>query len=788
MGKGGGGSPAPQQTTATQYSTNIPEYAKPYVMNMLNAAQAQVYNPDMTSFREYKPYSANPQDYFAGPSSLQQSTYNEASGMQTPGQFNLATGLGGIAGMGQLGAGQQYARQATDPRAIQQYMSPFMQNVVDTQKMAAVRDFQVAQPVRQAAATRAGAFGGSRSAIENAEAQRNLMSQLQGIQATGTQNAFDKAQQAQQFGANLGLQGMQGAAQTAGMLGQLGGAQQQADVARLGLQNQLGGQQQQYQQGMINQAIQDYATQQQYPMIQLANMSNLLRGLPMQSGTTQMYQAAPNQLSQLGGLAATGLGVYGASGGFRAAKGGQVKSYAEGGEVASYAPGGVVGGVEAQLMQMEIPQLQQVAKTSPSVSIREKAVEIIAQKQMAMQTKQSMGIDTLPAGNLDDIGMASGGIVAFENGGEVPRFNTGAIVVDPRGVARASNYPLALYEEPKKIPKASILRNLARRSGYGMAALTGADLIQGLVDSDTGTASEFQDDLTAMQGTHGGYERKQKPLNVYQQAQKDENERYARENPSAAVPPAPPVVDDGKGAGKGDGKGAGKGSGAGGVSAGGKYEKDIEAGLADIRKGLGGGRAQQDLDALREEMRGNKDQNLWMSLIQGGAKAMQSTSPHAMVGLGAGIEEGARTYGKGLEGERADKKLLLAQQSALEQAEYARKTGNLNALIQAQGRLDTIQAQKENLGTYRTSQLDAQRMKVGSDAYMKALAAGKTDEEAMASAQQSLGVFERYNSKQPLPADQQALNWLKTAKVGVGGVTQNQIDGVKSRLQAKGLI
>jgi hypothetical protein len=505
----------------------------------------------------------------------------------------------------------------------------------------------------------------------------------------------------------------------------------------------------------------------------------------MQSATTQTYQAAPNALSQLGGLGATALGVYGASGGFRAAQGGEVKSYAEGGEVASYAPGGVVGGVEAQLMQMDIPQLQQVAKTSPSVSIREKAAEIIAQKQMAMQTKQAMGIDSLPAGNLDDIGMASGGIVAFENGGEVPRFNPGGpIVVDPRGVARVANYPLAVYEDPtKKIPKSSILRNLARRSGYGMAALTGAELLQGLVDSDTGTASEFLDPIAAMQGTQGGYERKQKPLNVYQQAQKDENERYARENPSAApaaapaaAPPAspnnnPPAVPP-----------------SGGAGADGKYETEIQEMMADLKKGLGGGRAQKDLDALREEMRGNKDQNLWMSLIQGGAKAMQSTSPHAMVGLGAGLEEGARTYGKGLEGERADKKLLLAQQSALEQAEYARKSGNLNALIAAQTRLDNIKIQRETLAAGKESQLETQRMKVGSEAYMRAIAAGKPEDEALASAQESLGVYDRYKSKQPLPADQQALNWLKTAKVGVGGVTQKQIDGVKSRLQAKGLV
>jgi hypothetical protein len=623
MGKGGGGSAPAAPTQTTAYQTNIPEYAKPYVMNMLNAAQAQVYNPDMTSFREYKPYSANPADYFAGPSSLQQSTYGEASQMQTPGQFNLATGLGGITGMGQLGAGSQYARQATDPNAIQSYMSPYMQNAVDVQKAAAVRDYEKAMPGLAAQATRQGAFGGSRSAIERAEAQRTLFGKLGEIQATGTQQAFDKAQQAQQFGANLGLQGLAGASQTAGMLGQLGGAQQQADIARMGLQNQLGQQQQQYQQGIINQAIQDYATQQQYPMIQLANMSNLLRGLPMQAGTTQMYQAAPSAVSQLGGLGATALGVYGASGGFKAAEGGEVKSYAG---------GGVVGGVEAQLMQMEIPQLQQVAKTSPSVSIREKAAEIIAQKQMAMQTKQSMGIDSLPAGNLDDIGMAGGGIVAFQQGGEA-------------------------YTDP-------------------LMALSGL------------TPEMLAEDE----------ERRQRPKvrNFYQESLGYLPERPAPGRVATAIGNAAPSVADAPSVKETPEKTI-KSAGIAPTSAGGKYETEIQEMMADLRKGLGEGRAQKDLDALREEMRGNKDQNLWMSLIQGGAKAMQSTSPHAMVGLGAGLEAGAKEYGRGMEGERADKKLLLAQQSALEQAEYARKSGNLNALIAAQTRLDNVSAQRENL-------------------------------------------------------------------------------------------
>lgn len=311
FGGGGGGGGQPTQTT--NVNTNVPEYARPYVENMLEAGQRQLFNTSgntITGFREYTPYSNDPTKYFAGPSSLQQSTYGEAGQMQTPGEYGMATGMGGLAALGQLGAGQQFQRMATDPRSIQGYMSPYMQNVVDTQKTAALRDFQVAQPMRQAQAVQRGAFGGSRSAIENAEAQRNLNSQLQSIQATGTQKAFEDAQRQQQFGANLGLQGLAGASQTAGMLGQLGGARQQADLARMGFQNQLGGQQQQFQQGIINQAVQDYATQQQYPIMQLGVMSNLLRGLPMQSSSTQMYQAQPSGAQQMLGMGMGALGAY----------------------------------------------------------------------------------------------------------------------------------------------------------------------------------------------------------------------------------------------------------------------------------------------------------------------------------------------------------------------------------------------------------------------------------------------------------------------------------------------
>lgn len=320
---GGGGSPGP--TTSTAYNTNIPEYARPYVENMLQSAQAQIYSDDMKTFRPYQPYSANVQDYFAGFSPLQQQAQQASYYLQTPGQIGVGSGLAGAGGLGSLGlaqqaagTGQQYQQMATSPQAQQAYMSPYMQNVVDYQKMQAVRDYQMAEPVRRAQAVGQGAFGGSRQAIQESEAQRSLMSQLQGIEASGRQAAFQEAQKAQQFGAQLGLQGLQaglggyGQAVGAGTaLGGLGTQQLAAQQGIIGTQAQMGAQQQALEQAKINQAIQDYATAQQYPFMQLGMLNAMLRGLPLQQTTTQTYQAAPNVISQVAGAGTSAAGLYG---------------------------------------------------------------------------------------------------------------------------------------------------------------------------------------------------------------------------------------------------------------------------------------------------------------------------------------------------------------------------------------------------------------------------------------------------------------------------------------------
>ena len=475
MGGGGGGS---QNSTNTTYQTNIPEYAKPYVETMLGATQKQLFQGtptaatydeagteltpagfDITGFQPYRSYggtydaqgnqtSYDPGKSIAGFQPMQTAAQQGIANMQTPGQYNQAMGLTGQGIMGQLGtagqgvglagmgyeaanAGNQYAQQATNPYATQAYMSPYMQNVVDVQQREAQRQGDIASTGRNAQAVQAGAFGGSRQAVMDAEAARNLATQKGDIQAQGLQSAFQQAQQAQQYGAGLGLQGMQAGmqgvgagigAQQAGYGQAMSGAQNLANLGQqqLGaqqgiysLQNTTGAQQQALEQQKVNQAIQDYSNAQQYPLMQLGTMSNMIRGLPMQAQTTQQYVAAPNPVTQAIGAAGAGASLYNAFGGGKA-EGGVIKGYAKGG-IMSYNVGGEI---ESDLYNMDESSLQKQLKESSSPSIKRMAQRILRERQLEKQPQQPR--------------LAGGGIVAFKTGDEVKESLTSSEILQRR--------------------------------------------------------------------------------------------------------------------------------------------------------------------------------------------------------------------------------------------------------------------------------------------------------------------------------------------------------------------
>ena len=401
----GGGGGAPSEQTVTQ--TTIPEYARPYVERMLGKAEAYADTP-------YQPYvdaSGQPISRIAGFSPMQQQAFQGAANLGPAQQLGTATQMAGLAGLraGQAQYGptaftsqnvnapqlQQFQMQRpedvatgkfTDPDVMQQYMSPYQQAVTDIDKREAMRQASIMGQQQSAQAARAGAFGGSRHAIVDAERQRNLAQQLGDIQTRGSQSAFQQAgqqfqsdqqralqaalanqqmgygtgqanlqaqlgvqglgaqtgmqaqlanqqanmeaqrlgEQSRQFGANYGMQGIQQQLAAAGMLGNLGQSQFGQQQAALQMQAGMGQQQQAQDQRALDMAYQDFLSQRGHTQQQIAFMSDLLRGGPLSQSTYQQFQAPPSFLAQAGGAGLAYLGARQAFPGAFGAKGGVV--------------------------------------------------------------------------------------------------------------------------------------------------------------------------------------------------------------------------------------------------------------------------------------------------------------------------------------------------------------------------------------------------------------------------------------------------------------------------------
>jgi len=407
-GGGGGGSSAP--ATQTQVS-DLPDWAKPYAQETLEKGRA-------LSAAPYQAYNA---PRIAGFSPLQEQA-QAAAGQMGPSQLGQFGGQ--VAGAASLGAlGTQYSPfrmgQFTAGRAAQ-YMNPFVEMAMEPQLREAQRSSEMQRMADQAQAVRSGAFGGGRQAIVEAERQRNLGTQMGDIRARGYMTAFDQAQQqfareqqlreqSRQYGAGLGMQGLQTALQGAGQLGALGQAEFGQQKEAIGLQSQMGAQQQALRQQGLTQAYQDFQNEQNYPYKQLGFMSDMIRGLPLgQQSTKQIYEPPPSAIQNIGAL---GLGAYGLK---------QLGMFADGGQVNGYAVGGSVtdeDNVKRIVDDLSDIQLAQ-AKQAAMMRGDKARFEAIAEEE-ATRASERKGFaamyNALPS-NVQDR-MAGGGIVAFNGEG-----------------------------------------------------------------------------------------------------------------------------------------------------------------------------------------------------------------------------------------------------------------------------------------------------------------------------------------------------------------------------------
>ena len=295
-GISGVGTAANAGVTGTESA--LSNWAGPYVTNMLGQGQALA----------NAPYQAYMGPLTAGESPLQSQAFGTAAGLTTPTSIgDAATQAGNISTAAQ---GLKYTPNTSsfDTTQAQAYMNPYLEASLKPQLEEARRQSLITQQGNAAKMTQAGAFGGGRQAILDAETQRNLGTNLANITGTGYNTAYNNAQAQfnadqqrkmaeNQYGAGYGLQGLQTGLQAAQAQGSLGAQQNQMGLANL--QQQLAAGQQQ--RGIESEGIAadkaqfEEARANPYKMVQF--QQSLLQGLPTSAQNINMAQ--PSTLQQI---------------------------------------------------------------------------------------------------------------------------------------------------------------------------------------------------------------------------------------------------------------------------------------------------------------------------------------------------------------------------------------------------------------------------------------------------------------------------------------------------------
>ena len=168
----------------------LSEFAGEYVSDMLGKTKALA----------DKPYNAYGGPLTAGSSGLQDKAFagygaldpNQQTGINSfgfgagPGSFGFGStagqgyspgftaGSADMSGMGMNRFQNDYNPQAFNAQAAQQYMNPYLQAALNPQLDMARREMEKSRLADASRLTQAGAFGGSRQALMDAETGRNL--------------------------------------------------------------------------------------------------------------------------------------------------------------------------------------------------------------------------------------------------------------------------------------------------------------------------------------------------------------------------------------------------------------------------------------------------------------------------------------------------------------------------------------------------------------------------------------------------------------------------------------
>lgn len=312
------GGTIPPATTGKQESLSA--WAGPYVTGMLGQGQA-IAN---------QPYQAYQGPLTAGESGLQSQAFAGIGGLTVPSALGQATQTAGdvASKAGQMQyTPTQFTSGTFGTAEANKYMNPYIQSALNPQLEELKRQADITKAADASRMMKAGAYGGGRQAILEAEGNRNLLGKQNEAIGTGYASAYDKAMaqfnadqtrqlQAQtgtegsrQFGASFGMKGLEQQLGAAQAQSQLGTAEQSAGLANLNAQLTAGT----AQRGITSEGIaadkKQFEEERDDPYKKLLFQQSLLSGLPLasQSYTTTpqtALQAATGAITDTGGFIA----------------------------------------------------------------------------------------------------------------------------------------------------------------------------------------------------------------------------------------------------------------------------------------------------------------------------------------------------------------------------------------------------------------------------------------------------------------------------------------------------
>lgn len=243
----------------TGKESSLSTWAGPLVTDVLGRAEA-------LSQEQYQPYTG---PLTAGSSALQEQAFSGLAGLTIP-----------------TGTSTTYTPGTFTAQSAEQYMSPYLQAALNPQIAEARRQAEISRLNQMGRLSKAGAYGGGRQAILEAELERGLGSRLSDITGRGYQTAYEQAMR--QF--NTEQERQQAAARQAQQYGlealraQLGGGETQRGIEQTG----------------ITADIAEFEKQREFPYKQVSWLKEMLGGLPIASQTMQYQQ--PSTLGNIFGI------------------------------------------------------------------------------------------------------------------------------------------------------------------------------------------------------------------------------------------------------------------------------------------------------------------------------------------------------------------------------------------------------------------------------------------------------------------------------------------------------